>query len=569
MATTASRRSEGFQSSQQKQTRRAQHQQQQQPQQQFLPPSPVARMKRPLDPIDNLTGPLKAKRTRIAVEIFARPITQALGPPKSILVKRQFPTTQPIPVASAAKPERPSPTTNPLPSVPPPVPLASIPTATTTETTTTETTESSTQLPPHSTTTATSKEHGLTRHQEKVINGIRHELDRLQPNVVDTSSASGPPGRKLRSQEATRFKSELSAYFPEYDEVIGNDPPKEQQLPNVDTPIVIYDTERESSDVVATSSTDAHPHPTHLGSHSSTVQIYNDHLFTDLHNSQIVNFDFLKIEHSSNDLEDALPDSQFAPVHRRAERLEKSIRNTERGRAQHERDQIIRLLGELQGHDWLRTMGVNGVTESRKKSFEPARDHFVKGCQAILNKFRLWSQEEKRRKLERERALAEETDDEEDEDQEEVDGSDSSEEANSLDDVDMVDIQDEGGDDAASGGEPPEYSDVDAAARQLHDEALAQARYAALNSPRKVRGEPPPPILDPTPREFTSFFEKRHQRDAALNKSRRRGRTILAWGHPVPEMSEYDFELPADCLDEDTLKAHERQKRRDRRQRKQ
>jgi hypothetical protein len=33
----------------------------------------------------------------------------------------------------------------------------------------------------------------------------------------------------LRSQEATRFKSELSAYFPEYDEVIGNDPPTEQR----------------------------------------------------------------------------------------------------------------------------------------------------------------------------------------------------------------------------------------------------------------------------------------------------------------------------------------------------
>lgn len=60
----------------------------------------------------------------------------------------------------------------------------------------------------------------LTKHQEKVANGLKHELDRLQPNAVDTKEQ----GRKLRSQEATRFKSELSAYFPEYDEVIGNDP---------------------------------------------------------------------------------------------------------------------------------------------------------------------------------------------------------------------------------------------------------------------------------------------------------------------------------------------------------
>ncbi len=60
----------------------------------------------------------------------------------------------------------------------------------------------------------------LTKHQEKVANGLKHELNRLRPNATDTKEQ----GRKLRSQEATRFKSELSAYFPEYDEVIGNDP---------------------------------------------------------------------------------------------------------------------------------------------------------------------------------------------------------------------------------------------------------------------------------------------------------------------------------------------------------
>lgn len=63
----------------------------------------------------------------------------------------------------------------------------------------------------------------VTKHQAKVINGIKHELDRLEPKA----STSREPGRKLRSQEATRFKSELSAYFPDYDEVIGNDPKEE------------------------------------------------------------------------------------------------------------------------------------------------------------------------------------------------------------------------------------------------------------------------------------------------------------------------------------------------------
>lgn len=77
----------------------------------------------------------------------------------------------------------------------------------------------------------------LTKHQEKVINGIKHELDRLQPTGVDTKEQRG--GRKLRSQEASRFKSELSAYFPDYDEVIGNEP-KEQRasMPPKCTPVI-------------------------------------------------------------------------------------------------------------------------------------------------------------------------------------------------------------------------------------------------------------------------------------------------------------------------------------------
>jgi hypothetical protein len=72
-----------------------------------------------------------------------------------------------------------------------------------------------------STTTSARQRLTRTKNQNKVANGLKHELNRLQPNVEDITK---PEGRKLRSQEVTRFKSELSAYFPEYDEVIGNDP---------------------------------------------------------------------------------------------------------------------------------------------------------------------------------------------------------------------------------------------------------------------------------------------------------------------------------------------------------
>lgn len=64
-------------------------------------------------------------------------------------------------------------------------------------------------------------------HHEKVVNGIRHELDRLQPNAADLKKDEK---RKLRSQEDQWFKSELSAYLPEYDVVIGNIPKEESKL---------------------------------------------------------------------------------------------------------------------------------------------------------------------------------------------------------------------------------------------------------------------------------------------------------------------------------------------------
>lgn len=64
------------------------------------------------------------------------------------------------------------------------------------------------------------KPQSTSKHAEKVVNGIKHELDRLKPRAADTKDEK----RKLRSQEGTRFKSDLSAYFPDYDEVIGNEP---------------------------------------------------------------------------------------------------------------------------------------------------------------------------------------------------------------------------------------------------------------------------------------------------------------------------------------------------------
>ena len=230
-------------------------------------------------------------------------------------------------------------------------------------------------------------------------------------------------------------------------------------------------------------------------------------------------------------LEDPLGDEIYAKAHRRAERQEKQLRNIEKERAMHEKVQLERLLDSLKGHDWLKVMGISGVTDGEKKSWEPKKDYFIREVEILLEKFREWKEEEKRRKTEREeRLLAEEEDEEK-----------------------SQTMSDDG---------PPNDSDVDAcAARQLHEEAVSATG-------RQARSRKPAPKVTEHPliqKPFTSFYEKPHLREAALGKHRR-GRTRLAFGQPLPDIKKKDFELPQDILTQDALRASARSRRAARRE---
>lgn len=325
---------------------------------------------------------------------------------------------------------------------------------------------------------------------------------------------------------------------------------------------------------------------------SYPIRGYGDALFTDLYDSQTINFSFLETTPKGKAVlkDDPLPDSLYETAHKKAERLERSIRNSEKGRAQHEKDQIIRLLDALRGHDWLRVMGVSGITEGRKKQFEPAREHFIKGCEAILEKFRRWAAEEKRRKRKKDRASNAESGGkggkggkaskphgggkngkrkhEDAKHKVELGGHRKDEDTarNRVIADSDVEMEDQEQDTGESDGDPPDESDVDASiAKQLREEAIAAAKKKPSKKGKRP-APPPPPEPEPEPyKEFTSFFKKPYQRDAALNKNRRRGRNVLAWGQPVPDGDEREFALPQDILDEETLKAHARRKRRDKR----
>lgn len=251
--------------------------------------------------------------------------------------------------------------------------------------------------------------------------------------------------------------------------------------------------------------------------------------------------DFSTIDrHTRHNAVDPLTDAVYFKAHRRAERQEKQLRNIEKERAQHEKVQLERLLEGLQGHDWLRVMGINGITESEKKVFEPKRDYFIKEVTVLIEKFRMWKEEEKRRKAAKEQNL--------------------------LDKESRCDTASTSNSDAFTS------SEVDAsAARQLQKEV-----NSAIGRPRSGRRKKPPPpppaqasttpAEPPSPEKpFTSFFPKPYLRDAAIGKHRR-GRTTIAFGHPIPDFSEKEFSLPSGMLSQGAIAASARSRRRARRE---
>ena len=244
-----------------------------------------------------------------------------------------------------------------------------------------------------------------------------------------------------------------------------------------------------------------------------------------LNDSQVIELPAL--DHTAGlDCQDPLNDEVYAKAHRRAERSEKQLRNIEKERAMHEKAQLERLLDGLKGHDWLKVMGVSGVTDGERRSWEPKRDYFILEVETLLDKFREWKEEEKRRKAKREGKNVEDTED--------------------------------GGEGTPSSIETSGYSDVDAwAAKQLHQETTARKGRQKREYKSKAN-------QTATEKPFTSFYSKAYLREAALGKHRR-GRTRLAFGQPLPDVPEREFSLPESLRTPDALAASARSKRRARR----
>ena len=367
--------------------------------------------------------------------------------------------------------------------------------------------------------------------------------------------------RSLRSHDGgSRSKSELALYFPNYDELVSIEPKAADAL-TLDTILHITDDAGPSTATSPSKNRLALRPPTSRAKKSvmnGSVEVieWSEETFTTLTDATRIDLSTLKSTGRANKT-DPLNDDFYFKIHRRLERQEKQLRNIEKERAMHEKVQLERLLDGLKGHDWLRVMGISGITDGEKKAYEPRRDHLIGEVRILLEKFRLWKEEEKRRKVEKEETAEEEDDDDEDgaeEDDEEADAPDEEDEAE-----DEEQAESEAG---VSDGDPPDYSDIDASALQLRWEAArASLPYPPSSSTFSQRSTAPKSQpTSYTQQTITSFFSKPYQRQAAIG-NHRRGRSRYAFGQPLPEPDEHPFELPGDILTEEALAARERGRR--------
>ncbi|KAK5045853.1 hypothetical protein LTR84_008946 [Exophiala bonariae] len=332
--------------------------------------------------------------------------------------------------------------------------------------------------------------------------------------------------RKLRSEDGgSRAKTELAQYFPDFEEMLSLRPVDPEAL-TVKTKVILVDDTPDFEPKPSRPDPFGAHKPLHL---TEVIQLPRHGPSTEISGSDPLNEDF------------------YLKTHSKAERHEKQMKNGDRERAQHEKYQLEKLLDDLRGPDWLKTLGITGITDTEKKRYEPKRVLFIRETQALIDKFKRWKEEEKRRKLEKEQALLEE-------ELENMSDESDSESIGSSDDEESVQTM---------SSHAPNSSELEAlASQQLIEEANIAIKRKRPAASRLVESLPPPP--PPPPKPFVSFFEKRHLRDAAV-AGRQRGRIVLAFGHPVPEFFEQDFELPHDVLTDEAIKQSQRSRRRIRR----
>ncbi|KAI4222957.1 MAG: hypothetical protein L6R40_008541 [Gallowayella cf. fulva] len=393
--------------------------------------------------------------------------------------------------------------------------------------------------------------------------------DRTSTETPNAPAINRLDKRSLRSHAGgSRFKSELAFYFADYDEVLSDEPRKQGRFRlypvvfNAIDPVLEFLTPETRVYIVdepptSFTFTTIPPLASTYGERSrqqasvgndegnnSTAQLNGRRDGDGFHLNHAERLDFSSAErHSRHITEDPLTDQLYFKAHRRAERGEKQHRNREKESAQHEQSQLERILSGLEGPAWLKTMGITGITDSEKRNYEPKRIVFINRVSALLDKFRAWKEEEKRRKAERERSCTADVDDEGEEESE----SDQSDSVAGLDGIDERNSL-------------KRRKGASSRSKDHRQKSSAATRIGPSTTSRAVRSQHVNLLPLPVEKPFTSFYSKPYQREAALS-GHRRGRLRFAFGQQIPELEQQDFNLPAGMLTRYVLTANARSKR--------
>lgn len=165
-------------------------------------------------------------------------------------------------------------------------------------------------------------------------------------------------------------------------------------------------------------------------------------------------------------------------------------------------------------------MGITGASETDKKRYLVHRDHFIARVKALLSKFTAWKEQEKALRIRKEEAQAAQDDDDED--------------------------------GVNSGSEESSVNEVDNSKTRVTAPLI---KKITLRLTPKVTPAPEPP------KPFTSFYSKPHLREAAL-AGHRRGRSITAFGLPLPDILDQEFTLPDGFVSQEVIIANARKRRR-------
>jgi hypothetical protein len=222
-----------------------------------------------------------------------------------------------------------------------------------------------------------------------------------------------------------------------------------------------------------------------------------------------------------------LDDSVYVQQHLSAERREKRNRNIERDLLRHNAIKMESDLEKLNSPDWIKLIGPSQGLVSRvpKKILEARKKPLMEHLEVTLEKFRMWSKREKRKRRGSEKDSAER-------DTEEVE----------------------------TGGEEEEEVEEEEEEEDEEEESIARKgkkQRTSLPEASPVKKELPKP--EP---EFVSFYDKPSLRQQALSNRRKSSRALTAFGQPLPTLEQRDFQLPEELMNDSVALRHARAKRR-------